>query len=43
LTLKDISKIKSRKNVLFLSTSKGFLTSLDCKKQKIGGTLLFII
>ena len=43
LTFKDISKIKDKKNVLFLSTNQGFLTGLDCKKNKIGGTLLFIV
>ena len=42
LTFKDISKIQDKKNVLFLSTNKGFLTGLECKKNKIGGTLLFI-
>jgi small subunit ribosomal protein S8 len=42
LTLKDISKIQDRKNILFLSTNKGLLTGLQCKKNKIGGTLLFI-
>jgi len=43
LTLRDISKIQDRKNVLFLSTNQGFYTGLDCKKNKIGGTLLFIV
>lgn len=43
LTFKDLSKIQDKKNVLFLSTNKGFLTGLDCKKNKIGGTLLFIV
>jgi small subunit ribosomal protein S8 len=42
LTLKDISKIQDRKNILFLSTNRGLLTGLQCKKNKIGGTLLFI-
>ena len=41
-TLKDICKISSKKLVLFLSTNKGILTSLTCKKEKVGGTLLFI-
>ena len=43
LTFKDISKIQDKKNVLFLSTNQGFLTGLDCKKNKTGGTLLFIV
>jgi small subunit ribosomal protein S8 len=42
LTLKDISKVQDRKNILFLSTNKGLLTGLQCKKNKIGGTLLFV-
>jgi small subunit ribosomal protein S8 len=43
LTYKDISKIKDKKDVLFLSTNKGFLTGLDCKKNKTGGVLLFVL
>ena len=40
-TLKDVSKISTKKLVLFFSTNKGILTSLDCKKHGLGGTLLF--
>ena len=43
LTLKDISKIQDRKNILFLSTNRGLLTGIECKKNKIGGTLLFML
>jgi len=43
LKLKDLCKIVDKKSVLFLSTNKGLLTSLDCKKHQIGGTLLFIV
>ena len=43
LTLKNLAKLPSTKSILVLSTSKGFLTGLECKKQKIGGVLLFII
>jgi ribosomal protein S8 len=43
LKLKDLCKIVDKKSVLFLSTNKGLLTSLDCKKHKVGGTLLFIV
>lgn len=43
LNFKNLSKLPTTKNVLFLSTSKGFLTGLECKKNKIGGVLLFII
>jgi len=40
-TFKDVCKIQTKKLVMFLSTNKGILTSLDCKKQGLGGTLLF--
>jgi len=43
LKLKDLCKIVDKRNVLFLSTNKGLLTSLECKKHQIGGTLSFII
>ena len=38
----DISNISDRKFVFFFSTNKGILTSLECKKRKIGGKLLFM-
>lgn len=38
----DISNIPDRRFVLFFSTDKGMLTTLGCKKYKIGGKLLFI-
>jgi small subunit ribosomal protein S8 len=38
----NICKFSPEKNVLFFSTSKGILTLLECKKQQIGGALLFI-
>jgi small subunit ribosomal protein S8 len=38
----DICKIGDRKFVFFLSTSEGVLTSLQCKKKKVGGKLLFM-
>ena len=34
--------INIRKNVLFLSTSQGILTHLECKQRKLGGILFFI-
>jgi len=43
LNLKNLSKLPTTKSVLFLSTSKGFLTSTECKKNQVGGVLLFII
>jgi small subunit ribosomal protein S8 len=42
LNFLDISKLAATKNALFFSTSKGILTLLECKKQQIGGALLFI-
>ena len=43
LNTKDLSKISNKKLVLFLSTSNGLLTSLECKKKNIGGKLLFTL
>lgn len=43
LNIKDLSKVSNKKNVLFLSTSKGLLTGLESKKCNIGGKLLFTI
>lgn len=42
MKLLDISKIPDRKFVIFFSTDKGLLTTIECKKQKVGGKLLFI-
>ena len=46
LTLKtikysDLAFLFNKKFVLFLSTNKGYLTGLSCKKQHIGGKALF--
>lgn len=38
----DITKIYKKNRLLVLSTSQGILTSLDCKKLKIGGKLIII-
>jgi small subunit ribosomal protein S8 len=38
----DVCKIVDKKFNFFLSTSEGILTSLDCKKKKVGGKLLFM-
>jgi ribosomal protein S8 len=40
--VKDIYKLNEKRFVLFFSTTKGFLTGLECKKHGIGGKLLFI-
>ena len=42
LSYNDISKINSRTKIYIFSTSKGLSTLTDCKKLKLGGTLLFI-
>ena len=42
LDYNSLTKLSVKKNVLFLSTSLGILTALDCKKKKIGGILFFI-
>lgn len=42
IRLIDICDISDRKVVIFFSTDKGFLTTLGCKKEKVGGKLLFI-
>jgi small subunit ribosomal protein S8 len=38
----DISNISDKKFVFFFSTNKGILTSVECKKRKVGGKLLFM-
>jgi len=42
LTLKELSRFFNKKFVLFLSTNKGLLTSLNCKKYHVSGKLLFL-
>lgn len=42
LDYNSLSKISIKKNVLFLSTSLGLLTAIECKRKKVGGILLFI-
>lgn len=39
----DLSKISTKKIFILLSTDKGLLNLSECKKQKIGGKLLFSI
>lgn len=43
LTYNDICKLSEKKSIFFFSTDKGFLTSLECKKYKLGGKLLFYV
>jgi len=42
LDFQNLSRLNIRKNVLFLSTSQGILTHLECKQRKLGGILFFI-
>ena len=42
MKLLDISNLPDRRFVIFFSTDKGTLTTLECKKQRVGGKLLFI-
>jgi len=41
LSVQNLAKLPSTKHVLFLSTSKGFLTGFNCKEKNLGGLLLF--
>ena len=43
MSLKNIYNISDKKLFMFLSTNKGILNSLDCKKQNVGGKALFVI
>ena len=38
----DICNIPNKRFICFFSTNQGILTTLDCKKKKIGGKLLFM-
>ncbi len=40
---KDLCKLYEKQILYIFSTSKGFLTSFDCKKLKIGGILFFYV
>lgn len=42
MRLIDICDISDRKIIIVFSTDKGFLTTLGCKKERVGGKLLFI-
>lgn len=40
---RDLCKLYEKQTLYILSTSLGYLSSLDCKKLKIGGTLFFYV
>lgn len=42
VSVKDICRLNPKKYTFFFSTDKGILTLHECKKQKVGGVLLFI-
>lgn len=42
MKVSDISNISDRKFVCFFSTNKGLLTTLECKKNRVGGKLIFM-
>ncbi len=42
LTFTDICLLCDKRHLLFLSTKKGILTSLECKIYGTGGTALFL-
>lgn len=41
LSFKALTKLSTKKFVLYVSTNKGILTLSQCKKLKIGGVALF--
>ena len=43
ISYKDLCLINNKKTFVLLSTNKGFRTIFECKKQKLGGKLLFLI
>ncbi len=43
ISYKDLCLINNKKTFVLLSTSKGLRTIYECKKQKLGGKLLFFI
>lgn len=40
LSFKEICKLSEKNIIFFFSTNKGLMSSLECKKYKIGGKLL---
>jgi ribosomal protein S8 len=42
LDFQNLSRLNIKKDVLFLSTSEGVVTHLECKYRKLGGILFFI-
>jgi len=42
-SVSQLWKLNSKKSLIVLTTSKGLMTIYECKKTRIGGTLVFII
>lgn len=42
-TLKQIWKINYVTGLVVISTNKGLMSSIDCKKKKVGGEPLFVV
>tara|TARA_B100000035_G_C20856547_1_gene489906 strand:- start:376 stop:756 length:381 start_codon:yes stop_codon:yes gene_type:complete len=43
ISYKNLCLISNKKTFILLSTDKGLRTIYECKKQKLGGKLLFLI
>merc|ERR1712065_77244 len=43
ISFRNLSLITNKKTFILLSTNKGLKTLSECKKQKLGGKLLFLI
>ena len=43
ISYKDLSTINNKKTFVLLSTNKGLRSLYECKKEKLGGKLLFLI
>jgi small subunit ribosomal protein S8 len=41
-SLKDINRMESKRKLIIFSTDKGILTLTECKRNYVGGILLFI-
>jgi len=42
-SVSQLWKLNSKKSLIVLTTSKGLMTIYECKKTRIGGTIVFII
>jgi small subunit ribosomal protein S8 len=42
IKFKELIKISSKNNFILISTTQGFKTFLECKKNNVGGKILFL-